>query len=202
MKKLLLVTLSALFCIFSYACSQKNEDTTSTHHKNNVKNTKVSIPTNIFSSNKSNSDLEVSEVKNSIKKYLDAYADLDKNISLLRDKDDLNTKEKKSLKKLISLTEKNDKNFSNYINNNNLPKNYIKNTKKINEYIISTNTFLKKIYEEVDKLSRESDDINLDSYKEIQKLNHKYKDKVNGREQQEIQEFLNKENIKTNAFKK
>lgn len=134
-------------------------------------NTLPSTPKNVFSSSKKNQNISQTEMKKSISQYLN----------------------------INNALAENDNNFNKYIRENNIPKNLQKVANKSKNYTISTNEFLRKIHNEVKQIN--DNQKSIDHINRIEVLNKQYKDKVNGKEQQELEKLLNKHNIKTKAFK-
>ncbi|WP_108807069.1 NDxxF motif lipoprotein [Staphylococcus simulans] len=76
--------------------------------------------------------------------YLDTFDSLYKNTNKLRDKDDLSKKESEKLDKLTKLTLENDKNYSDFIKNNDIPEDYKSGAFKIKNYTSSLKQFIEK----------------------------------------------------------
>ncbi|RIN18738.1 NDxxF motif lipoprotein, partial [Mammaliicoccus vitulinus] len=96
------------------------------------------------------------------------------------------------------LEEKNDKNFSNYIEKNKLPNGYQKETNRLSEYFTAYNQTISQLGDHVQKLEDETES-GLISTKEIKGIVADGS-KVNGKQQAKIERFLKKINVKTNAF--
>lgn len=138
-------------------------------------------------------------MKKSISQYLDINNALAENANELASDTDLNKKKQKKLNELFNKIDENDNNFNKYIRENNIPNNLQKVANKSKNYTISTNEFLRKIHNEVKQVN--DNQKSVDHINRIEVLNEQYKDKVNGKEQQELEKLLNKHNIKTKAFK-
>lgn len=138
-------------------------------------------------------------MKKSISQYLNINSALTENANELTSDTNLNKKKQKKLNELFNKIDENDNNFDKYIKENNIPNNLQKVTNKSKNYTISTNEFLRKIHNEVKQIN--DNQKSVDHIKRIEVLNEQYKDKVNGKEQQELEKLLNQHNIKTKAFK-
>lgn len=148
MKKFLLLFTALVLVLSVAACG--NEESSKKSTKSNKHNVSP-VPKEVFSSDKINEKISEQEIKKDLTVYLNTYNDLFDNIEQLRYKDDLTNKEVKKLNKLTALIDKNDDNFSNFINNNTLPKGYKSGTFKTMNYVSSTNQFLNKINRQVQK---------------------------------------------------
>ncbi|MFQ3852952.1 NDxxF motif lipoprotein [Staphylococcus sp. 2S1] len=193
-KYISLITLALLLV----ACSNGESENKSSDQEAKA----TEIPKKVFSSQKSDEKISEDEMGSSIKKYLDTFDALDENTSEIRDKDELNEKDQDKLNKLTKLTNKNDKNFKQFIENNQLPKQYEKGSLKVSNYVTSVNELMNQINDKVDATT---DDANTDQTKlknvgEIKEINAQYKKQVNGKKQKEVEQFLNKHDIQTNAF--
>ncbi|MFJ7935647.1 NDxxF motif lipoprotein [Sporosarcina sp. NPDC096371] len=179
------------------ACSQVEND--EILHTQNVE-----IPSTIFTSEKQNSVIDEEEIKLSIKTYLDSFEELS-NASepfqeMIYEEQELNTEDLDKFDKINALTKENDENFSNYILNNTLPKDYREESKRISRYITGVNELLYEIDGMVDRVTDDA------SKGVIPKVNFtsiidKF-DGVNGKEQKKIEKFLHKKNIETKAFER
>lgn len=160
------------------------------------------VPKKVFSSQKSDEKISEDEMGSNIKKYLDTFNALDENTSKIRDKDELNEKDQDKLNKLTKLTNKNDENFKQFIENNQLPKQYEKGSLKVSDYVTSVNELMNKINDKVDATMDDSktDQTKLKNVGEIKEINAQYKKQVNGKKQKEVEQFLNKHDIQTKAF--
>lgn len=192
-----------IFTILAFVLLLSGCNSNSESQETSKKEKTPSVPKEVFSSNKNNENINESEMKDSIKTYLDTYDSLYKNANKLRYKDNLSEKEAKKLNEITRLNTKNDKNFSNFIENNNIPKEYKSGAFKIKNYISSTNQLLEKLNNQVQKMEKnsESDDFSMSDVGKIEEINSKYKEKVNGKKQKEIENFLKDKDIKTKAFK-
>lgn len=184
-----------LMILLLSACSQEENDEM-------LLTQNVEIPSTIFTSEKQNRVIDEEEIKVSIKTYLDSYEELS-NASepfqeLLYEEEELSVEELEKLDEITELTKENDENFSNYILNNTLPKGYQEESERISRYITAVNEMLYEIDEMVDSLTNDASKgvlpkINVTSV--IGKFSV-----VNGKEQEEIEKFLDKKNINTKAF--
>lgn len=193
--------ISILILFILSACSQgENIDVTEDDEILNTED--VEVPGEIFTSEKQNNEIGEQEIKSSIKTYLDSDEDLDKasfSFQVMMDEGkELNENELEKLSKIIELTKENDKNFSNYISNNTLPEGYQGESERISQYITTYNALLYEVDGMYNNL------MNNASKGEIPEINitsiMNKADVVNGREQKEIEEFLDRKNIKTKAF--
>ncbi|PTI68442.1 NDxxF motif lipoprotein [Staphylococcus succinus] len=160
------------------------------------------IPKEVFSSQKKNENISANEMDSSIKKYLNTFDALDDNTSKIRSKAELNETDQMKLNKLTKLTNKNDDNFKQFIESNKLPKQYKKESLKLSAYVTSANEFINQLNDKVDETMKDSnsDKKKLKNVKAIHKINDKYKAHVNGKKQQEVEQFLDKHEINTTAF--
>lgn len=160
------------------------------------------IPKEVFSSQKKNENISAHEMDSSIKKYLNTFDALDDNTSKIRSKAELNGTDQMKLNKLTKLTNKNDGNFKQFIESNKLPKQYKQGSLKVSTYITSANEFINQLNDKVDETMKDSNSDNqkLKNVKAIHKINDKYKAHVNGKKQQEVEQFLDKHEINTTAF--
>lgn len=160
------------------------------------------IPKEVFSSQKKNENISANEMDSSIKKYLNTFDALDDNTSKIRSKAELNETDQMKLNKLTKLTNKNDDNFKQFIESNKLPKQYKKESLKLSAYVTSANEFINQLNDKVDETMKDSnsDKKKLKNVKVIHKINDKYKAHVNGKKQQEVEQFLDKHEINTTAF--
>ena len=188
--------LVSILLLTSGCTSQKSDSSSSQKYS---ENTLPSIPKNVFSSSKKNQNISQTEMKKSISQYLDINNALAENANELASDTDLNKKKQKKLNELFNKIDENDNNFNKYIRENNIPNNLQKVANKSKNYTISTNEFLRKIHNEVKQVN--DNQKSVDHINRIEVLNEQYKDKVNGKEQQELEKLLNKHNIKTKAFK-
>lgn len=188
--------LVSILLLTSGCTSQKSDSSSSQKYS---ENTLPSTPKNVFSSSKKNQNISQTEMKKSISQYLNINNALAENANELVSDTDLNKKKQKKLNELFNKIAENDNNFNKYIRENNIPKNLQKVANKSKNYTISTNEFLRKIHNEVKQIN--DNQKSIDHINRIEVLNKQYKDKVNGKEQQELEKLLNKHNIKTKAFK-
>lgn len=138
-------------------------------------------------------------MKQNIKNYLNYSGELDENIvafsSAMSDENATKSDQEK-LKQLVDLAQQNDANFHNFISNNTIPDDYKKPSKEIYEFISSSTALSVELEQELDKLSQDG---NL--FKTDFSFTKRF-EKVNGRKQKEIEEFLKEKNIKTEYFSK
>ncbi|PTE82158.1 NDxxF motif lipoprotein [Staphylococcus equorum] len=193
-KYISLITLALLLV----ACSKGESENKSSDQEAKA----TEVPKKVFSSQKSDEKISEDEMGSNIKKYLDTFNALDENTSEIRDKDELNEKDQDKLNKLTKLTNKNDENFKQFIENNQLPKQYEKGSLKVSDYVTSVNELMNKINDKVDATMDDSntDQTKLKNVGEIKEINAQYKKQVNGKKQKEVEQFLNKHDIRTKAF--
>lgn len=193
-KYISLITLALLLV----ACSKGESENKSSDQEAKA----TEVPKKVFSSQKSDEKISEDEMGSNIKKYLDTFNALDENTSKIRDKDELNEKDQDKLNKLTKLTNKNDENFKQFIENNQLPKQYEKGSLKVSDYVTSVNELMNKINDKVDTTMDDSktDQTKLKNVGEIKEINAQYKKQVNGKKQKEVEQFLNKHDIQTKAF--
>lgn len=200
MKKNIIISVILLIAIMTVGCSNQNEKSDSTI-ESTISKKSIEINNNIFKNSDSNKKISVKEAKNNIKVYLNTQKQLLGQPAVIykMSSGNLNSKDKKDIEKIIELTNKNDENFLNYINNNILPKDYDQWSKRIYTYINNSNIAIINLNDKLNNLEKESKEgkISLDNFKDILPESN-----VNGREQKKIEEFLERENINTDAFKK
>ncbi|HDR8124918.1 TPA: NDxxF motif lipoprotein [Bacillus cereus] len=198
MKKYILYLLTLLTILFLSACSnsvQPKEE----NDVQSIKDVAIKVPENIFSSSKKNENISEDEMKQNIKSYLNYSEELDENIVPLSSamSDENATKsDREKLKQLVDLAQQNDANFHNFISNNTIPDDYKKPSKEIYEFISSSTALSVELDQELDKLAQDG---NL--FKTDFSFTKRF-EKVNGRKQKEIEEFLKEKNIKTEYFSK
>ena len=85
---------------------------------------------------------------------------------------------------------------------NQIPEQYEKGSFEVSDYVTSVNELMSKINDKVNETKNEShsDKSKLKAIGEIEDLNAKYKDRVDGKKQEKVEQFLNKHDIKTKAF--
>jgi len=198
MKNYILYPFMLLTMLFLSACSNSVQP----KEKNDVQSIKdvaIKVPENIFSSSKKNETISEDEMKQNIKNYLNYSGELDENIvafsSAMSDENATKSDQEK-LKQLVDLAQQNDANFHNFISNNTIPDDYKKPSKEIYEFISSSTALSVELEQELDKLSQDG---NL--FKTDFSFTKRF-EKVNGRKQKEIEEFLKEKNIKTEYFSK
>ena len=145
--------------------------------------------------------VQISEktIKKDIKKYINIDKKINDTINTYKIKlysnQKLSNTEANKLKKLVQLENENDTNFAQYIQNNQMPNNdYAIYTDKISRYISTANRIEQKSLE----ISLKSDD-DTSIFNDIEQVN-KDQDIVNDQEKQDIANFLEDKNIKTEAF--
>ncbi|WP_062197495.1 NDxxF motif lipoprotein [Massilibacterium senegalense] len=191
---------SFLIIFILSACSQEENIDTTEDENPLTKNPE--IPRTIFTSEKNNSLIDKEEMKLSIKVYLDSDEELD-NASYpfeetIDEGQELNKSELEKFNRINNLVKENDENFSNYILNNTLPEGYQEESERISRYITASNEYLHELNEILDY---KVDNISEGGFSEIDIESIIDKSGVvNGKEQKKIEEFLDKENIKTEAF--
>ena len=158
------------------------------------------IPDHVFEKT-SVRHVQISE--KTIKKDIKTYSNIDKKINdtmntykmKLYSNQKLSNTEANKLKKLVQLENENDTNFAQYIQNNQMPNNdYVIYTDKISRYISTANRIEQKSLE----ISLKSDD-DTSIFNDIEQVN-KDQDIVNDQEKQDIANFLEDKNIKTETF--
>lgn len=207
-----LVTLMACTLILS-ACSGTNEEADkekepqkkAAQKQPTEKDTsKINMNPEIFKKQDKNKTISETEMKRDIQQYLNADHDLKRIVENYEDKiysdEKLSKKETSQIKHASKLTDENDNKFSNYINQNKLPKGYDKYAHKISRYIMGSNQYLKDLEEKIDTAMERVEDGKI-TLKELGDLNIK-NDTVNGKQQKMIEDWLNEKDIQTRAFKK
>lgn len=184
------------------SASKDNEHNQSEQQSNKHENAK--LPTVVFESELTNEKLSKSEIHKSIQRYLDTnesiYNVTTKIEEKVWDEQPLTKREADQLEEGRKLLEKNDQNFSNYIENNTLPKGYQKETNRISQYFTSYNQTIKNLDQQVQKIEDKAEKATI-STKDIKDIVPDSQN-VNGREQAKIEKFLKQINVKTNAFKR
>lgn len=184
------------------SASKDNEHNQSEQQSNKHENAK--LPTVVFESELTNEKLSKSEIHKSIQRYLDTnesiYNVTTKIEEKVWDEQPLTKREADQLEEGRKLLEKNDQNFSNYIENNTLPKGYQKETNRISQYFTSYNQTIKNLDKQVKKIEDKAEKGTI-STKDIKDIVPDSQN-VNGRQQAKIEKFLKQINVKTNAFKR
>ena len=218
MKKIVIVTLILILSIGLVGCNRLSKedsdpsDKADTQEEHSTEENKSSddqdislepdtkIPDHVFEKT-SVRHVQISE--KTIKKDIKTYSNIDKKINdtmntykmKLYSNQKLSNTEANKLKKLVQLENENDTNFAQYIQNNQMPNNdYVIYTDKISRYISTANRIEQKSLE----ISLKSDD-DTSIFNDIEQVN-KDQDIVNDREKQDITNFLEDKNIKTEAF--
>lgn len=196
--KLIKYTSVIALALLLTACSHGESENKGSDQKAKA----TEIPKEVFSSQKKNENISANEMDSSIKKYLNTFDALDDNTSKIRSNAELNETDQMKLNKLTKLTNKNDDNFKQFIESNKLPKQYKKESLKLSAYVTSANEFINQLNDKVDETMKDSnsDKKKLKNVKAIHKINDKYKAHVNGKKQQEVEQFLDKHEINTTAF--
>ena len=218
MKKIVIVTLILILSIGLVGCHRLSKeesdpsDNAKTQEEHSTEENKSSddqdislepdtkIPDHVFEKT-SVRHVQISE--KTIKKDIKTYSNIDKKINdtmntykmKLYSNQKLSNTEANKLKKLVQLENENDTNFAQYIQSNQMPNNdYVIYTDKISRYISTANRIEQKSLE----ISLKSDD-DTSIFNDIEQVN-KDQDIVNDREKQDITNFLEDKNIKTEAF--
>ncbi|BCU51399.1 hypothetical protein JCM2421_01710 [Staphylococcus auricularis] len=178
-----------------------DEDTQAEQSQQSASSQTAKLPNKVFHSDKENQNLTESDMKKSIKTYLDTDEKINRVINPYLDKldeeEDHDKKEEKAFKKAEDLLDENDENFENYIENNQVPEGYQKYSNKISEYISSAHEYEEDVLDMYEKYS----DGETPSKADLDKL-HEKDDIVNGREQEKIEKFLDEKGIETINFQK
>lgn len=218
MKKIVIVTLILILSIGLVGCHRLSKeesdpsDNAKTQEEHSTEENKSSddqdislepdtkIPDYVFEKT-SVRHVQISE--KTIKKDIKTYSNIDKKINdtmntykmKLYSNQKLSNTEANKLKKLVQLENENDTNFAQYIQNNQMPNNdYVIYTDKISRYISTANRIEQKSLE----ISLKSDD-DTSIFNDIEQVN-KDQDIVNDQEKQDIANFLEDKNIKTETF--
>ena len=218
MKKIVIVTLILILSIGLVGCHRLSKedsdpsDNAKTQEEHSTEDNKSSndqdislepdtkVPDHVFEKT-SVRHVQISE--KTIKKDIKKYINIDKKINdtmntykmKLYSNQKLSNTEANKLKKLVQLENENDTNFAQYIQNNQMPNNdYATYADKISRYISTANRIEQKSLE----ISLKSDD-DTSIFNDIEQVN-KDQDIVNDREKQDITNFLEDKNIKTEAF--
>lgn len=218
MKKIVIVTLILILSIGLVGCNRLSKedsdhsDKADTQEEHSTKENKSSdeqdislepdtkIPDHVFEKT-SVRHIQISE--KTIKKDIEKYINVDKKINdtmntykmKLYSNQKLSNTETNKLKKLVQLENENDTNFAQYIQSNQMPNNaYVIYTDKISRYISTANRIEQKSLE----ISLKSDD-DTSIFNDIEQVNRD-QDIVNDQEKQDIANFLEDKNIKTEAF--
>ena len=218
MKKIVVVTLILILSIGLVGCNRLSKEDSDpsnkadTQEEHSTEENKSSddqdislepdtkIPDHVFEKT-SVRHVQISE--KTIKKDIKKYINIDKKINdtmntykmKLYSNQKLSNTEANKLKKLVQLENENDTNFAQYIQSNQMPNNdYVIYTDKISRYISTANRIEQKSLE----ISLKSDD-DTSIFNDIEQVN-KDQDIVNDREKQDIANFLEDKNIKTETF--
>ncbi|YCA46331.1 NDxxF motif lipoprotein (plasmid) [Bacillus sp. JZ8] len=191
----------SLFILFILsACSSKEsiEKTPKDTDEDTPQIEEIELPSSIFSSKKNNTLIDEEEMKQSIKVYLDSSEDLFNAgyqfEEMIESDQKLNEKELEKFEHMKKLIKENDHNFSNYISNNTLPEGYKKDSKRISQYITTSNQLLEELDQAINDISEgDFSEVNIGSV-----INGSTS--ANGREQKKIEDFLDEKNIDTKAF--
>lgn len=198
MKKFTLFLLMAFTIVLMYACSNDgtpNEESNKKSNEKSVSNVPVKIPDDLFVSNKKNENISEDEMKASIKKYMDYSHVIDKEMeNIIYLYEDATKSDQEKLNTLIAEGEKNDANFNDFISNNNIPDDYKEPSKTIYEFVSSIREILTQIEDEVAGM------VENGNLTDISNFASEHFTKANGRQQQEIEKFLDDKNIKTTYF--
>ncbi|MFZ7755681.1 NDxxF motif lipoprotein [Bacillus thuringiensis] len=198
MKKYTLYSLMLLTLLFLSACSNSAQPKEE-NDVQSIKDVAIKIPENIFSSSKKNETINEDEMKQNIKTYLDYSGELYENIvplSSAMSDEKVTESDRDKLQKLIDLAQQNDANFHHFISNNTIPDDYKQPSKEIHNYISASTALSVELDQEIEKFAQDG---NL--FKTDFSFTKRF-EKVNGRKQKEIEEFLKEKNIKTEYFKK
>ena len=218
MKKIVIVTLILILSIGLVGCHRLSKeesdpsDNAKTQEEHSTEENKSSddqdislesdtkVPDHVFEKT-SVRHVQISEktIKKDIKKYINIDKKINDTINTYKIKlysnQKLSNTEANKLKKLVQLENENDTNFAQYIQNNQMPNNdYATYADKISRYISTANRIEQKSLE----ISLKSDD-DTSIFNDIEQVN-KDQDIVNDREKQDITNFLEDKNIKTEAF--
>ena len=218
MKKIVVVTLILILSIGLVGCTRLSKedsdhsDKADTQEEHSTEDNKSSddqdislesdtkVPDHVFEKT-SVRHVQISEktIKKDIKKYINIDKKINDTINTYKIKlysnQKLSNTEANKLKKLVQLENENDTNFAQYIQSNQMPNNdYVIYTDKISRYISTANRIEQKSLE----ISLKSDD-DTSIFNDIEQVN-KDQDIVNDREKQDIANFLEDKNIKTEAF--
>lgn len=218
MKKIVIVTLILILSIGLVGCHRLSKeesdpsDNAKTQEEHSTEENKSSddqdislepdtkIPDHVFEKT-SVRHVQISE--KTIKKDIKTYSNIDKKINdtmntykmKLYSNQKLSNTEANKLKKLVQLENENDTNFAQYIQSNQMPNNdYVIYTDKISRYISTANRIEQKSLE----ISLKSDD-DTSIFNDIEQVN-KDQDIVNDQEKQDVANFLEDKNIKTETF--
>ncbi|MCU5746474.1 NDxxF motif lipoprotein [Staphylococcus sp. SQ8-PEA] len=148
-----------------------------------------------YKSNKNNKNLSSKKMKVETEAYLQRN---EKIVSSIQKMDGKDLKEQRTIiTKAKSRLKDNNDNYSKLINDHNIPESYYK-TKDILKYF-------KDVYGLLDDLDRTLKDIeqnkDYSKIKDLSKIQDKYYKQFNGKKEAEINEFLEKHDIKTELFK-
>ena len=179
-----------------------DEDTQAEQSQQNENNQTAKLPNKVFHSDKENENLTESDMKKSIKSYLDTDEKINRVIEPYFDKldgdEELSKKEEKTFKKARNLIDENDENFENYVENNQIPEGYQKYAPKISEYMQAVNS---EKDDDVTDMIEDVVDGDFPTKKEVKEAKD-YTSKANGREQEKIEKFLDRKGIETINFQK
>lgn len=143
----------------------------------------VEVPDTVFVSDKEDEVISEEEMKESLTTYLDTFGELSNiQFELMTRMFEESGKEEQDLMKQVNRQlKKNDDNFSDYIGENTLPDGYEVDTLRTYSYVSSSNEFMMEEMEDWTSV------FNIP-------------DNVSGREQAEIEAFLEDKGIETIAF--
>lgn len=186
-----------LLCCFVLAgCSQHGQSINQEGHDTAAQSINLTIPEHIFHSD-NNGTLTEEQIKQDITTYLDSDDQLTKQSDFITavsmPHNELSPKNKKKVRKIILLTQQNDKNFKKYVISHQFPGEYQQEIKRISRYISASNEYLNVLCKKLEKKNA--------SIEIIESLSH-VPTNANGREQLKIERFLKEKNIRTQAFDK
>ncbi|MFP7225291.1 NDxxF motif lipoprotein [Priestia filamentosa] len=191
-------SLFILFILSACSSEESIEKTSKDTNEETLRIEEIELPSSIFSSQKNNTLINEEEMKQSIKVYLDSSEDLSNasnQFEEIIDSDQkLNEEGLEKFEHMKKLIKENDHNFSNYISNNTLPEGYKKDSKRISQYIMTSNQLLEELDQAINDISEgDFSEVNIGSV-----INGSTS--ANGREQKKIEDFLDEKNIDTKAF--
>lgn len=219
MKKIVIVTLILILSIGLVGCNRLSKedndhsgeaDTQEEHSTEENKSSNdqdislepdTKMPKHVFEKTSvRNEQISEKTIKKDIKQYINSDKKINDKMNTYKTKlysnQKLSNSETSKLKRLVRLENENDTNFAQYIQNNQMPSNdYAVYTDKISRYISTANRLEQKDLE----ISLKSDD-DTSIFNDIEQVN-KDQDFVNGQEKQDIANFLDDKNIKTETFK-
>ncbi|MCD8915279.1 NDxxF motif lipoprotein [Staphylococcus simulans] len=204
LKQLLIIAFTLVLAVALTACGQKDEK--QEHHvKYAPKNATPINKIEIFKSSDKGKDLTEQELKESLKRYLNANNDIIDNKYVLQHKldqqydgrqkvsDDLDT----DLRDLANLTTKNQMNFEAFLKDNKVPADQKEDIERVNKYFKAVNYKAARADQQLEELS-----YSPQKTVNVVDVPTNYAGDVNLKQQKKIKAYLKKHHLETKAIDK